>query len=48
MLGGIKVRTDADYEKYGFAGGKKIKDGLIDGEIEGEIEGDREGETGNP
>jgi|SRR3989344_1912576 len=30
VLGGIKVRTDADYEKYGFAGGKKIKDGLID------------------
>ncbi|MEK7559410.1 MAG: sugar phosphate nucleotidyltransferase [Patescibacteria group bacterium] len=30
VLGGIKARTDTDYEKYGFAGGKKMRDGLID------------------
>src|SRR3989338_7154156 len=30
VLGGIRVRQEEDFEKYGFAGGKKIKDGLID------------------
>lgn len=30
VLGGVKARAEGDYERYGFAGGKKIKDGLID------------------
>ncbi len=30
ILGGIKARGEDDFEKYGFAGGKRIKDGLID------------------
>lgn len=30
VLGGIKARGEGDYERYGFAGGKNIKDGLID------------------
>lgn len=30
VLGGVKVRSEDDYEKYGFAGGKKLKEGLID------------------
>jgi len=30
VLGGVKVRSDDDYEKYGFAGGKKLKEGVID------------------
>lgn len=30
VLGGVKVTDDADYDKYGFAGGKFIEDGIID------------------
>src|SRR3989344_2016926 len=30
VLGAVSVREDEDFEKYGFAGGKKIKDGLLD------------------
>ncbi len=30
VLGGVKVRSEDDYEKYGFAGGKKLKEGVID------------------
>lgn len=30
VLGGVKVRSEDDYEKYGFAGGKKLKEGIID------------------
>lgn len=30
VLGGVKARAEGDYERYGFAGGKEIKDGLID------------------
>jgi UTP--glucose-1-phosphate uridylyltransferase len=29
-LGSIKVTKDADYDRYGFAGGKTIEDGIID------------------
>src|SRR3990167_2727960 len=30
VLGGVRAKSDEDYDKYGFAGGKKIKDGLLD------------------
>lgn len=30
ILGSIKVTKDEDYERYGFAGGKEIQDGIID------------------
>ncbi|QPC82286.1 NTP transferase domain-containing protein [Phototrophicus methaneseepsis] len=30
VLAGIKAKTDDDYSRYGFAGGKEIWDGLID------------------
>ncbi len=30
VLSGIKAKTDEDYDRYGFAGGKELKDGLID------------------
>ncbi len=30
VLGGVKVRSEDDYEKYGFAGGKELKEGVID------------------
>ncbi len=30
VLGGVRVKSEEDYDKYGFAGGKKIKDGLIE------------------
>ncbi len=30
ILGGIKAQKDEDYERYGFAGGKMIEDGIID------------------
>ena len=30
VLASIKATKDEDYERYGFAGGKKLKDGLID------------------
>ncbi|MBI2049555.1 UTP--glucose-1-phosphate uridylyltransferase [Candidatus Roizmanbacteria bacterium] len=30
VLGGIKARKDEDYERYGFAGGEEIEDGVID------------------
>src|SRR5579885_661771 len=30
VLASVKVKQDADYERYGFAGGKMIRDGLID------------------
>ena len=30
VLSVVKANSDADYDRYGFAGGKKIHDGLID------------------
>lgn len=30
VLGGVRIIDDEDYDKYGFAGGKKLKDGLLD------------------
>src|SRR6266480_2273937 len=30
VLASVKARTDEDYDRYGFAGGKLIRDGLID------------------
>ena len=30
VLGGVRVRKEEDYDKYGFAGGKELKDGLIE------------------
>lgn len=30
VLASIKAKTEDDYNRYGFAGGKKLKDGLID------------------
>ncbi len=30
VLASVKARKDEDYERYGFAGGKLIRDGLID------------------
>ncbi|MBI2031997.1 MAG: UTP--glucose-1-phosphate uridylyltransferase [Candidatus Levybacteria bacterium] len=30
VLSAVKARSEGDYEKYGFAGGKKLKEGLID------------------
>ncbi len=30
VLASVKATKDEDYERYGFAGGKKIRDGLID------------------
>jgi UTP--glucose-1-phosphate uridylyltransferase len=30
VLASIKAKTDEDYTRYGFAGGKQIRDGLID------------------
>ena len=30
VLGAVSVREDEDFEKYGFAGGEKKKDGLLD------------------
>ena len=30
VLGGVRVKSEEDYDKYGFAGGKNIKDGLIE------------------
>ncbi|MBI2074647.1 MAG: UTP--glucose-1-phosphate uridylyltransferase [Candidatus Levybacteria bacterium] len=30
ILGSVKATKDEDYERYGFAGGKQITDGLID------------------
>ena len=30
VLGSVKVRSEDDYEKYGFAGGKRLKESLID------------------
>ena len=30
VLGGIKARGEEDFGRYGFAGGERIKDGLID------------------
>jgi len=30
VLGSIKATTDEDYDRYGFAGGKAIEDGIID------------------
>jgi UTP--glucose-1-phosphate uridylyltransferase len=30
VLSSIKVTKDADYDRYGFAGGKEMRDGLID------------------
>lgn len=30
VLASIKAKSDDDYNRYGFAGGKKLKDGLID------------------
>lgn len=30
VLGSIKANKDEDYDRYGFAGGKQIEDGLID------------------
>lgn len=30
VLASIRVTKDEDYDRYGFAGGKKIRDGLID------------------
>jgi UTP--glucose-1-phosphate uridylyltransferase len=31
-LASVKIQHDADYDRYGFAGGKVIRDGLIDAE----------------
>lgn len=30
VLSGIKAKSEEDYERYGFAGGKTLRDGLID------------------
>lgn len=30
VLGGIKARSEEDYGRYGFAAGKRVKDGIID------------------
>lgn len=30
VLAGVRVLKDEEYDRYGFAGGKKIRDGLID------------------
>lgn len=30
VLASVRVTRDGDYDRYGFAGGKKIRDGLID------------------
>ncbi len=30
VMGSIKVKSDEDYKRYGFAGGKMIEDGIID------------------
>lgn len=30
VLSSIRARKDEDYDRYGFAGGKKIRDGIID------------------
>lgn len=30
VLGSIKAKKDEDYDRYGFAGGKEIEDGIID------------------
>lgn len=30
VLAGIKVKTDADYSRYGFAAGQELEDGVID------------------
>lgn len=33
VLAGVKVTKDEDYDRYGFAGGTEIEDGLIDAEV---------------
>ena len=33
VLGGIKVKTDDDYKRYGFAGGEEIRPGIIDSKV---------------
>ena len=30
VLASVRARTDADYDRYGFAGGKELREGLID------------------
>src|SRR5438477_10533655 len=30
VLGSIKAHSPADYDRYGFAGGQELRDGLID------------------
>jgi UTP--glucose-1-phosphate uridylyltransferase len=44
ILASVRVTRDEDYDRYGFAGGKKLRDGLID--IESIVE--KPGKSGAP
>lgn len=33
ILGGVRAKTDEDYDRYGFAGGRKLSNGIIDVDV---------------